>query len=244
VPDRVEQLRLAVVDVPHHGDDRRPGNELRLVAFVLAELDVERLEQLAVLVFRAHHLDVVVELGAEQLEGLVVDRLGRGDHLAEMEHDLHERAGDGPDLVREVGQRRATRKPDDLTVAAGNLHAADRRRLHVVEFLTPLLLGLATADRTSAAAAESACGAAAATATRSARTAGASAEAASSGPAGSAAAEAATTTATRRAGATAATARTAAAGPSAARAGAAAAGTLRHHAGARTPAATLRSRRH
>ena len=50
--DRVEQLGLAVVDVTHDRDDRRPGDEVGRVALVLAELEVEGLEQLAVLVLR------------------------------------------------------------------------------------------------------------------------------------------------------------------------------------------------
>ena len=86
--DRVEQLGLAVVDVTHDGDDRRTGHEVVLVALVLAELDVEGLEQLAVLVLGRDDLDDVVELVAEQLERLVVDRLRRGDHLAEVEQHL------------------------------------------------------------------------------------------------------------------------------------------------------------
>ena len=145
VPDRVEQLGLAVVDVTHDGDDRRPGHHVGVLALVLAELDVERLEQLAVLFLGRDDLDVVVQLGAEQLERLVVDRLGRRHHLAEVQHDLHQRRGVGADLVGEVGQARAAAQPDYLPVAARNLHAADRRRLHVVKLLAPLLLRLAAA---------------------------------------------------------------------------------------------------
>ena len=147
VANRVEQLGLAVVDVTHDGDNRRAGTEIALVAFVLAELEVERLEQLAVFVLGADHLHVVAEFGAEQLQGLFVHRLGSRDHLAEMEHDLHERRGIRANAVGEVGQRRATRQPQNLAVAARYLHAADRRGLHVVELLTPLLLRLAAASR-------------------------------------------------------------------------------------------------
>jgi hypothetical protein len=50
VAQRVEELGLAVVDVTHDGDDRRADGEVGLVALVLTELEVERLEQLAVLV--------------------------------------------------------------------------------------------------------------------------------------------------------------------------------------------------
>ena len=52
VPDGVEQLGLAVVDVAHHGHHRRPGLQIFLAALVLAELEVERLQQLAVLFLR------------------------------------------------------------------------------------------------------------------------------------------------------------------------------------------------
>ena len=50
VAQRVEELGLAVVDVTHDGDDRRADDQVVLVALVLTELEVERLEQLAVLV--------------------------------------------------------------------------------------------------------------------------------------------------------------------------------------------------
>ncbi len=104
VADRVEQLGLTVVDVTHDGDHRRPGHQVGVVALVLAELDVERLEQLAVLVLGRDDLDRVVQLGAEQLQGLLVDRLGRGDHLTEVQHHLDERRRVGADLLGEVGQ--------------------------------------------------------------------------------------------------------------------------------------------
>ena len=68
VAQRVEELGLSVVDVTHDGDDRRTDDQVALVALVLAELEVERLEQLAVLVLGGDDLDDVVELLAEQLE--------------------------------------------------------------------------------------------------------------------------------------------------------------------------------
>ncbi len=151
VADRVEQAGLAVVDVTHDGDHRRTGLEVALVALVLTELEVEGVEQLAVLVLGADDLNVVAELGTEQRQRLVVDRLGRRHHLAEVEHDLDQRRRVGADLVGEVGQRRAAGQPHHLAVATRNLHAADRRRLHVVELLAPLLLGLAATYRPTAA---------------------------------------------------------------------------------------------
>ena len=72
-------------------------------------------------------------------------------------------AGIRVDLVGEVGQRRAPGEPDRRPVAARQRHATDRRRLHVVEFLTALLLGLATLAGRAALPAERARGTAAAT---------------------------------------------------------------------------------
>src|ERR1019366_2119107 len=66
-------------------------------------------------------------------------------HLAQMEQHLDERGRVHADLVGEVAQRRAPRQPDDLAGPARDRHAADRRRLHVVELLAPLLLGLPAA---------------------------------------------------------------------------------------------------
>ena len=96
-----------MVDVTHDGDHRRPCDQVLLAALVVAEVDVERLEQLAVLLLGGDDLDVVVQLGAEQLQRLVVHRLGRGDHLAEVEQHLHQARRVRADLVREVGQGRA-----------------------------------------------------------------------------------------------------------------------------------------
>ena len=104
--------------------------EVVLVALVLTELEVEGLEQLAVLVLGGDDLDDVVELLAEQLERLVVDRLGRGDHLAEAEQHLHQRGRVDADLLGEVGQRRAAGQADGLAVALADAHATDRRGLH------------------------------------------------------------------------------------------------------------------
>ena len=56
-----------------------------LVALLVTEGEVEGLEQLAVLVLGADDLDDPADLGTEQLQRLVVDRLRRGDHLAQVE---------------------------------------------------------------------------------------------------------------------------------------------------------------
>ncbi len=105
IPDGVEQLGLAVVDVTHHRHDRRARHEVGLIALVLAELDVERLQQLPVLFLRGDDLDDVVELGTEQLKSLVVHRLSRRHHVAQVEEHLHQGGRVHPDLVGEVAQR-------------------------------------------------------------------------------------------------------------------------------------------
>src|SRR5262249_59445564 len=130
----------------------------------------ERLEQLAVLFLRRDNLHVVVQFRAKQLQRLVVDRLGRGDHLAQVEEHLDQRRWVNADFVGEVAQRRPPGQPYRLAVAARDLHAADRRGLHVVELLAPLLTRLAAARRPPAGAPERALRATAATAAGTAGT--------------------------------------------------------------------------
>src|SRR4051794_38765012 len=240
-PDRVEQLGLAVVDVTHHRDDRRPRLEELLVALGLAlDVDVEGPEQLAVLVLQGDDLYVVTELLAEQAERVLVERLcGRG-HLAQVEQHGHQARRVGVDLLGEVGQRGSATQPDDRRpVPAGDLDAAGHGRLHVVELLTPLLLRLATADRTAAAAPEGALRAAATAAALAETTTRRSAAGSAAGTAGTTAAATeatATTTATGTGTAARGRAGTTRTGTAAGR-GAADGRPARHHAG-------VRARRH
>src|SRR5690606_27612701 len=175
---------------------------------------VEGLEELAVLLLGADHVHVVVELGTQQLQGLVAQRLGGGHHLAEVQHDLHQRRRVRPDLVGEVGERGTARQAHHLAGAARHLHAADGRRLHVVELLPALPLRLAALARLATGTAEGTRGAATATAatrtaaeaaatgtTAAARTRGREATAGTAGAAGTAtAATGATATGTRPGG--------------------------------------------
>ena len=199
VAQGVEQLRLAVVDVTHDGDDRRTRGEILLDAFVLAELEAERLQQLAVLFLRRDDLDVVVQLLAEDLQDVVVDRLRGGDHLTEVEQHLHQRCGVGADLVGEVAQRGATGQPDRLALALADADAADGGRLHLVEFLALGALALATTSGRAAGATEGALRAAATAAAGTAGTTAGAAEAAT-GTSAAGAAEAATAAAAARDG--------------------------------------------
>ena len=171
VADGVQQSGLAVVDVTHDGDHRRTELEIVLAALVLAVGEVEGLQQLAVLVLRGHDLDDVVHLAAEQLEGLVTDRLRGGDHLAEVEQRLHQRGRVGVDLLGEVDQRRAAGQPDGLAVAVRQPHATDDRRLHVLVFGAFRPLRLAAATDCAAGTTERTCGTAALAGTATAATA-------------------------------------------------------------------------
>src|SRR3954453_15892260 len=193
--DRVEGLGLSVVDVTHDGDDRRPRDEV-LFILVCVELEVEALQDLSVLLLGRDDLHVPAELRAEQLQRLFRSGLGRGHHLAELgEDDLDERRRVGADAVGEVGEAGTTRQADHLAVAVRDLYAADRRGLHVVELLTPLLLRLAPAGgTTTGSTAERTLGRRAASAT--AGTAGTATEATATRAAGDTRTTAGTTTGT------------------------------------------------
>jgi hypothetical protein len=80
--DGVEERRLAVVDVAHDRDARRAGGE-RLLGVVV---------RLGLGVLLAGVLDrhLALELGPDQLDLLVEERLRRGPHLAEAHEDLDE----------------------------------------------------------------------------------------------------------------------------------------------------------
>ena len=93
-----------MIDVAHHRDHRWPGREVLLLTGVLTVGQVEGLQQLAVLILRTDDLDLVVHLLAEQLQHVVGDGLGRGDHLAEVEQRLHQRGVIGVDLIGVVGE--------------------------------------------------------------------------------------------------------------------------------------------
>ena len=83
--DRVEQRRLAVVDVAHDRHDRRAADEV-LVGVLELRLGVD-------LVGRVDDLDLLVELVRDHLDGVVGERLGERRHLAQL-HELLDHLGD------------------------------------------------------------------------------------------------------------------------------------------------------
>ena len=85
--NRVEQRRLAVVDVTHDRDDRRPRGEI--LVGVLEDLG------LGVVVGRVLDHDLALDLGGDERDDFVGQRLRDRDHLAEAHHDLDDlRDGD------------------------------------------------------------------------------------------------------------------------------------------------------
>ena len=78
--DRVQQRRLAVIDVAHDRDHRRPGAEI--LVRVLDDLGLD------VVVGGVLDHDLTTDLGRDQLDLLVGERLGRGPHLVETHEDL------------------------------------------------------------------------------------------------------------------------------------------------------------
>ena len=97
--DRVEQRRLAVIDVAHDGDDRRARDEV-------LGLDVLGLDLQQLLLERAH-LDVCAELARDHHGGLGVERAVDVQH-----HALHQQLGEHVldaqiELVREILDRHA-----------------------------------------------------------------------------------------------------------------------------------------
>ena len=86
VANRVEQRGLAVIDVAHHGDDRRPRDHLADDGFLGRLFDRG-------LRVEGNVLDTVAELAGEQRGGVDVEHLVERRHLAEFHQFLDQVAG-------------------------------------------------------------------------------------------------------------------------------------------------------
>ena len=125
-PDPVEQQGLAVVDVAHDGDDRRAGPQVGLVLLLVVVVE-ELGQQLGLaLLARVDQADLGAELGGEQLDHVVGQRLGGGDHLPLQQQEADDVAGRPVQLGAEVACRRAA-LDDDLGVGHRAPSTARRR---------------------------------------------------------------------------------------------------------------------
>jgi hypothetical protein len=110
---------LAVVDVTHDGDDRRTGLEVVLLALVLTEVDVEGSRSSSRSSSSGTRPGRRSRARAEQLEGVLVHRLGGRGHLAEVEQHLTSDAGLALIFsAKSVSDAPATQPDDRRAVAA------------------------------------------------------------------------------------------------------------------------------
>ena len=130
--DAVEQRGLAVVDVAHHGDDRRARLEQALVLFFLFVVAEQRLELELVLLAGLDEQHLGAEGLGDELDHLVGERLRAGDHLARVEQHPHEVGGGAVQLGRELLDRDPARHHDlalgDRRVSRRELRIARRDR--------------------------------------------------------------------------------------------------------------------
>ena len=129
--DAVEEQRLAVVDVAHHGDDRRARAQLVFVVVVVAE---QGLELGLLLLARLDEQHVGAHLGREQLDHVVAERHRGRDHLALLEQEPHHVGGGAVELRAEVLGGGAA-LDDDLALGHRRLAGRVRRELGRLELL-------------------------------------------------------------------------------------------------------------
>ena len=98
VADRVEQRGLAVIDVAHHGDHRRPRDQLARDLLGLGLLD-RRFD------VEGDVLDAVAELIGDQRRGIDVEDLVERRHHAEVHQLLDDLAGLDPHVARQFARR-------------------------------------------------------------------------------------------------------------------------------------------
>ncbi len=185
--DAVEQRRLAVVDVAHHGHDRRTRLLERIVVVIVTE---QRLQLELGLLAGLDEQDLGAERLTDQLDHLVGERLGAGDHLSRVEQQPHQVGSRAVQLGRELLDRAAA-LDDDLALGYRRVVRRElrhRRGPEVLEVATTTLLApwpltlRAGATATARSPAGSTARTSTRTTTRAAATTGTAAEAAGRGP--------------------------------------------------------------
>ena len=132
--DAVEQEGLAVVDVSHHGHHGRTGPLVGVLLLVLL-LEVAGQQLGFLLLARVDQADLGPDLGGEELDHVVGQRLRRHDHLALEHQEADDVTRTAVQLGPEVAGRRAA-LDDDLAVGHGcgrGLVAGELRRLELFE---------------------------------------------------------------------------------------------------------------
>ena len=135
-----------MVNVTHDGNDRGTNlqNILALSFRFGFEVNVEGLEQLALLILRGNDLDDVAQFGTQQLEGLLVQGLSLGSHLTQVEENRNQRCRVCANLLSEVHDGRAAAQTNlGRAVAARNNHATGCRCVQLLLLIAASCLGLA-----------------------------------------------------------------------------------------------------
>jgi hypothetical protein len=128
-----------VVDVTHHGDDRRTRAQQRLV--VVVAVVEQRLQLDFLLLTGIDQEQLGAELEREQLHVLVAERHGRGDHLAVLQQELDDVGRGAVELRPELLGRHATLDDDGALGHRGVVRGvALRLRLQLVAVATTTTL--------------------------------------------------------------------------------------------------------
>ena len=113
--DPVEQQGLAVVDVAHDRDHRGAGPEVGLVLLLVVVVEELGQELGFALLARVDQPDVGPELGGEEVDHVIGERLGGRDHLPLQQQEPDDVAGRPVELRAQVARGRAALH-DDLGV--------------------------------------------------------------------------------------------------------------------------------
>ncbi len=139
--DPVEKQRLAVVDVPHHRHDRWPAAQHRRVDLGRLVGEEAGLQGGLLLLARVDEGDPSPDLGGEQLDHVVGERLRRRHDLALEEEEPDDVTGRAVELRPDL-LGGAAPLDDDLVVRDGRVRGHVRRdldRLELLHVATPAL---------------------------------------------------------------------------------------------------------